>query len=251
MEIVIVQHDITWASPDTNRQHLEEVLATAPQADLFVLAEMWPTGFAAEPKDVAEQDGASLEWMKCMARKHDAAIAGSIATEEDGKYYNRLYFVKPDGNVEYYDKHHLFSYAGEDKRYTCGNRRVVVEWRGVRFMLAVCYDLRFPVWSRNRDDYDALLYVASWPSSRIEAWSTLLKARAIENQSYVIGVNRVGKDPNCEYAGASALIDPYGRPIAECDNNKECLAKATLDMEALQAFRKKFPVLRDRDEFKL
>ena len=251
MEIVIVQHDITWASPDTNRQHLEEVLARAPQADLFVLAEMWPTGFAAEPKDVAEQDGASLEWMKCMARKHDAAIAGSIATEEDGKYYNRLYFVKPDGNVEYYDKHHLFSYAGEDKRYTCGNRRVVVEWRGVRFMLAVCYDLRFPVWSRNRDDYDALLYVASWPSSRIEAWSTLLKARAIENQSYVIGVNRVGKDPNCEYAGASALIDPYGHPIAECDNNKECLAKATLDMEALQAFRKKFPVLRDRDEFKL
>ena len=251
MEIVIVQHDITWASPDTNRQHLEEVLATAPQADLFVLAEMWPTGFAAEPKDIAERDSASLVWMQRMAKKHDAAIAGSIAVEENGNFYNRLYFVKPDGNVQYYDKHHLFSYAGEDKRYTCGNRRVVVEWRGVRFMLAVCYDLRFPVWSRNRDDYDALLYVASWPSSRIEAWSTLLKARAIENQSYVIGVNRVGKDPNCEYAGASALIDPYGRPIAKCDNNKECLTKATLDMEALQAFRKKFPVLRDRDEFKL
>jgi len=251
MQIVIVQHDITWASPDTNRRHLEEVLDTAPQADLIVLAEMWSTGFAAEPKDVAEQDGASLEWMKCMACKHDAAIAGSIAVEEEGKFYNRLYFVKPDGNVAYYDKHHLFSYAGEDKHYTCGNRRVVVEWRGVRFMLAVCYDLRFPVWTRNRGDYDALLYMASWPTSRAEVWSTLLKARAIENQCYVVGVNRVGKDPNCEYAGASAAIDPYGRVMEECEKNQECVVKATLNMEALRAFRQKFPVLRDGDEFKL
>ena len=247
MEIVIIQHDITWASPNANKQHLEEVLARAPQADLYVLTEMWSTGFAIEPESVAERDGKSLLWMQQMARKHDAAVAGSIVVEEDGKFYNRLYFVKPDGKVEHYDKHHLFTYGGEDKHFTRGEKRVVVEWRGVRFLLEVCYDLRFPVWSRNRGDYDALLYVASWPTSRVEAWNTLLRARAIENQCYTIGVNRIGKDPNCEYCGGSAVIDPYGRTLAACENNKEGWAQAHIDMEALEAFRKKFPVLRDAD----
>ena len=166
-------------------------------------------------------------------------------------FYNRLYFVRPDGSVEHYDKRHLFTYGGEDKHFTRGNRRVVVAWRGVRLLLEVCYDLRFPVWSRNRGDYDAALYVASWPKSRVEAWSTLLRARAIENQCYVVGVNRIGEDPNCEYCGCSAIIDPYGRTLAECERDKECLAEAELDMEALRAFRAKFPVLRDADRLRI
>lgn len=251
MRIAILQHDIVWASPADNMRHLEGLLDKAPEADLYVVAEMWATGFSTDPTGMAEGHRASLEWMACVARSHNAAVAGSIAMEENGQYRNRFYFVKPDGVTQYYDKRHLFAYGGEDKHFTRGEQRVVVEWLGVRFLLEVCYDLRFPVWSRNRGDYDAALYVASWPSSRIEAWDTLLKARAIENQCYVIGVNRVGKDPNCEYAGASAIIDAYGRQIAKCDNNEECVAKATLDVEALQAFRQKFPVLRDRDEFKL
>ncbi len=251
MKTVIIQHDIVWASPNENRQHLQEMLETAPQADLYVLAEMWSTGFATKPEGVAEPDGASLEWMRQMARKRNAAIAGSIAVEEGGKFYNRLYFVKPDGEVEHYDKHHLFTYGGEDKQFTRGNHRVVVEWQGVRLLLAVCYDLRFPVWSRNLGDYDALLYVASWPTSRVEAWRALLRARAIENQCYVVAVNRVGSDPNCTYCGGSAIIDPYGHTIAECADNQEGLEQAQIDMEALQAFRKKFPVLNDGDKFKM
>jgi len=249
MKIVIIQHDIVWASPHENRQHLTDVLENAPQADLYVLAEMWSTGFATNPEGVAERDGASLEWMRQMARKRNAAIAGSLAVEEDGKYYNRLYFVKPSGEEEHYDKRHLFTYSGEDKQFTRGSRRVVAEWRGVRFLLAVCYDLRFPVWSRNLGDYDALLYVASWPTSRVEAWRALLRARAIENQCYVAAVNRVGSDPSCTYCGGSALIDPYGHTIAECADNQEGLEQAQIDMEALQAFRKKFPVLNDGDKF--
>ena len=251
MKVTILQHDIEWANPEKNRQRLEEMIDRKPGADLYVLTEMWSTGFATEPEDIAERDGASLLWMQRLARQHDAALAGSIAVEEEGRFYNRLYFVRPDGSFEHYDKRHLFTYGGEDKHFTRGERRVVVEWRGVRLLLEVCYDLRFPVWSRNHGDYDTALYVASWPKSRVEAWSTLLRARAIENQCYVVGVNRIGEDPNCEYCGGSAIIDPYGRTLAECERDKECCAEAELDMEALEAFRKKFPVLRDGDRLRI
>ena len=251
MKVTILQHNIVWARPEENRQRLEQQIDRQPGADLYVLAEMWPTGFATEPEDIAERDETSLRWMQQTAQRHNAALAGSIAVEEDGKFYNRLYFVRPDGSMEHYDKRHLFTYAGEDKHFTRGNRRVVVAWRGVRLLLEVCYDLRFPVWSRNRRDYDAALYVASWPRSRVEAWSTLLRARAIENQCYVVGVNRIGEDPNCEYCGCSAIIDPYGRTLAECERDQECLAEAELDMEALRAFRAKFPVLQDADRLRI
>ena len=252
MRVRILQHDIVWGDPEANRRQLEEQIDAHPNADLYVLPEMWPTGFVTDPEDVAEPaTGPSFNWMAETAQRHNAAIAGSLAVREDGRYYNRFYFVSPDGWWCHYDKRHLFGYGGEDKHYTPGDRRMVVEWRGVRFLLAVCYDLRFPVWTRNHKAYDAILYVANWPTARIEAWNTLLRARAIENQCYVVGVNRVGSDPNCTYCGCSAIIDAYGRTIAECDKDKVMSVEACLDMDALEAFRRKFPVLDDTDRLKI
>ena len=217
MKVIILQTDICWANPEANRVHLDEMLDAQSGADLYVFPEMFSTGFCTQPEGVAEPaDSETLQWMKRKAKEKDCALAGSIAVEEEGKYYNRFYFVTPDGQVRWYNKKHLFTYGGEDKHYTPGNERVVASFRGVRFLLEVCYDLRFPVWSRNRGDYDAILYVASWPTPRVEAWKALLRARAIENQCYVIAVNRTGKDPYCDYCGGSAVIDPYGHTLAAC-----------------------------------
>ena len=159
--------------------------------------------------------------------------------------------VHPDGQVQWYDKKHLFTYGGEHKSFTAGAERVIVNFRGVRILLQVCYDLRFPVWARNRKDYDMILYVASWPTPRVDAWNILLRARAIENQCYVVAVNRVGEDPACQYCGGSAVIDPYGHTLAACEDNKSCTAEATIDMDVLEAFRKKFPVLDDADPYQI
>ncbi len=247
MRITLLQTDISWNSPARNTRKAEQMIQTA-DADIFVLPEMFSTGFATQPAGIAERNGESLRWMKRMAQETDAALVGSIATEDtDGQFYNRLYFVKPNGETIVYDKRHLFSYAGENRSYSAGSERVTTEWRGVRFLLQVCYDLRFPVWSRNREDYDCALYVANWPTSRIEAWNTLLKARAIENQCYVCGVNRVGRDLACDYSGGTQLIDPYGRVVARCEDGKEDFISEELNMEKLRAFREKFPVLKDRD----
>ena len=248
MKVTILQRDIEWANPSLNVLRTEEAINRNAGADLYVLPEMFSTGFCTQPEGIAEScDSDTLKWMKRKAAEIDAAIAGSIAVEQDGKYYNRFYFVKPDGSVTYYDKKHLFTYGGEHLRFTAGEKRVVVEWRGVRILLEVCYDLRFPIWARNRGDYDMILYVASWPTPRVAAWSSLLVARAIENQCYVAGVNRVGTDPACEYCGGSVIIDPYGLTIASCADNTECEATAEVDMVALEAFREKFPVLKDAD----
>lgn len=254
MKLTILQRDIVWGDPAANAARLEETLGQLPEADLYVLPEMFSTGFATLPEGIAEEgpEPPSLLWMKRMAAAKNAAIAGSIALHTtDGLYRNRFYFVKPDGSVAHYDKHHLFTYGGEHLRYSAGGERTVVEWRGVRVLLQVCYDLRFPLWGRNRGDYDLALYVASWPASRSHAWSTLLRARAIENQCYVAGVNRIGSDPACLYCGASAIIDPYGLVAADCAENTECHASANIDMEALRAFRKKFPVLDDADDYEV
>lgn len=248
MKVSIIQHDIVWGNPAENRLRLRQRIQANPGADLYVLAEMWSTGFATEPEGIAECDEASLQWMRDTARQQNAAIAGSLALKRDGRFYNRLYFVKPDGSFVTYDKRHLFSYGGEDRHYEHGNERVVAEWRGVRFLLTVCYDLRFPVWMRCHKDYDAIICVANWPTVRMLAWDTLLRARAIENQCYVIGVNRVGKDPACEYCGGSAVIHPYGHAVAACERDKECSAEASVDMEGLRKFRMKFPVLEDADQ---
>lgn len=256
MIITLLQQDIVWGNPSANQKAAEGAMLAADKSDLYVLPEMWSTGFATEPEGIAESDGSSLNWMKQMANRLDAAVAGSIATEIDGKYYNRFYFVKPandgsDNEIEYYDKHHLFTYSGEHLRYTAGERRVVVEWRGWRFLLQVCYDLRFPVFARNcaegPDAYDVALYVASWPTSRRAPWDTLLRARAIENQCYVCGVDRTGDDPACHYNGGTAIIDAYGNTVAACPDGEVSAIRVELDMDKLAAFRKKFPVLSDRD----
>lgn len=248
MRVTILQRNIEWANPVLNIQRADEAISRNAGADLYVLPEMFSTGFCTQPEGIAESsDSDTLRWMQRKAAEMNAAIAGSVAIEQEGRYYNRFYFVKPDGSVAHYDKKHLFTYGGEHLRFTAGEERVVVEWRGVRILLEVCYDLRFPIWARNRDDYDMILYVASWPTPRVAAWSALLVARAIENQCYVAGVNRVGTDPACEYCGGSVVIDPYGKHIATCADGVECEATAEVDMAALEAFREKFPVLRDAD----
>lgn len=250
MKIVILQTDICWANPVENRKRADEILERYGEADLIVLPEMFSTGFCTQPRGIAEpSDSETLQWMKSKAAERNCAIAGSVAVEEDGKYYNRFYFVHPDGKIQYYNKKHLFTYGGEHKQFTPGTERVIVSYRGVRFLMQICYDLRFPVWSRNRGDYDVAIYVASWPVPRIEAWKALLRARAIENQCYVVAVNRVGDDPNCKYCGGSAVIDPYGTTVIACEDNLACGAEAVIDLDVLDEFRKKFPVLDDADTF--
>lgn len=251
MKITLLQRDIAWADPEENRRRCERAIKALGPADLIVLPEMFSTGFATSPAGIAEKEPCqSLRWMQEIAQERGCAVAGSVALETEGRFVNRFYFVKPDTTFVFYDKHHLFTYSGEDKSYTAGQERVIVEHCGVRIRLLVCYDLRFPVWCRN-NGYDLALFVASWPTSRVDAWTTLLKARAIENQCYVVGVNRTGKDPACAYCGCSMAADPYGKVIADCGRDAECAAEAEIDMEKLAAFRKKFPVLNDADAFTL
>lgn len=249
MKVTLLQQDIAWADPKSNIAAARKAILANGGSDLYILPEMWSTGFTTIPDGIAESDDSeSLHFMLEMARESRAAICGSLAVKssEDGTYRNRFYFVKPDGSVAFYDKHHLFTYSGEHLSYHPGNERVTVEWKGIRFRLLVCYDLRFPQWARNQEDYDVLIYVASWPTSRVEAWKTLLKARAIENQCYVLGVNRVGADPSCEYCGGTSFVDPYG--FAElCPDGEVSAITREIDLPALEAFREKFPVLKDRD----
>lgn len=252
MKILLLQMDLAWNSPGKNRDRVDELVEASPKSDLIVLPEMFTTGFCTSPKGIAEKAGAdTLAWMQKTAREKSAAVAGSVATEKDGKYYNRFYFVKPDGGFSTYDKRHLFSFAGEDKEYTPGSERVIVEYGGVRILLQVCYDLRFPVFARNRGDYDMILYVANWPVPRIEAWNTLVRARAIENVCYVAAVNRVGSDPYCQYNGGTVLLDYVAKEISSARRGREEAAWGEIDMEALRGFRKKFPALDDADDFNL
>ena len=198
MKITMIQSAPTWADAEASLARVEQMIAVAPTADVYVLPEMFATGFCMQPERIAQPEGGTiLSAMKRLSAHYGAAIVGSVAVADGEKSYNRMYFVRPDGTVDRYDKRHLFTYSGEHEHYARGESRCIVEFRGVRFLLQVCYDLRFPVWSRNRGDYDAIIYIASWPVARISAWDTLLPARAIENQCYVVGVNRVGDDPAC------------------------------------------------------
>ena len=255
MKVTLVQTDIKWSDPSANYHEAEQLMEQAERSDLYVLPEMWTTGFIMEPEGTAEESDNAIgtvetfRWMRLMAKKYDAAIAGSVAVKiPDGTFRNRFYFVTPDDEC-FYDKRHLFRYGGEDKYYTGGEERTIVTWRGVRFLLQICYDLRFPVFSRNRKDYDVAIYVANWPDSRRRVWDTLLKARALENQCYVMGVNRVGDDPHCHYDGGTVVIDAYGRTTVQADDDVQQTVTASLDMEKLHAFRQKFPVLADGDDF--
>lgn len=252
MKIVQIQLNVSWADPEANIRRIESLLGRVEDADLVILPEMFTTGFVTTPDGLAEESPCrALEWMKEYAARADSAVCGSVALHEDGSYYNRLYFVSPDGNYAYYDKHHLFTYSGEHRTFTAGKERCIVEWCGIRFMLAVCYDLRFPVWLRNCGDYDAIICVASWPKPRRKAWDTLVRARAIENQCYFAAVNRVGLDPYCEYSGGTAFIDPCGETLSFVPDFEEGVSESELDMEALEEFRAKFPVLEDADVFEI
>jgi predicted amidohydrolase len=252
MKTALVQLDIVWAKPEINCNHISELLETIPQVDLVVLPEMFSTGFATKPEGIAEDEpSTSLEWMKKSAVGMDCAIAGSIALKTDEGYFNRFYFVKPDGDLITYDKRHLFTYGGEHLTFKPRNERVIIEWRGVRILPIICYDLRFPVWSRYRGDYDMMICVASWSIPRRYHWDALIRARAIENQCYVAAVNRIGTDPSREYDGGTAFIDPYGQPIALCSDNKEEVIICETDLQILEKYRKKFPALGDRDNFSI
>ena len=251
MTVTALQTDIVWNDIPHNLTTAEQLIKDSAGADLYVLPEMFSTGFAPQPEGIAEPEGGeAFQWMMRMAKDTQAAITGSVAVcTSEGDYRNRMYFVKTDGTYTYYDKHHLFTYARENEYYTAGNQSVIVEWKGVKILLQVCYDLRFPCFSRNtpQTPYDLCIYVASWPQSRRAVWDILLKARAIENQCYVIGVNRVGDDPSCHYNGGTTIINPYGKVDAIAPDDAIASITTPLDLARLHAFRQKFPVLNDAD----
>lgn len=254
LRVTLVQSMLHWEDAAANRTMLGARLAALKGAtDLVVLPEMFTTGFTMRSAELAEEmNGPTALWMREQARSLDAALYGSAIIQDQGQCFNRGLFVKPDGEVAVYDKRHLFRFASETDHYSAGRERVVVQWRGWRLLLQVCFDLRFPVFARNRGDYDAILYVANWPEARRFPWSQLLIARAIENQCYAAGVNRVGMDgKGIHYSGDSALIDPRGAVIASIEPSREGVATATLAWEELDDFRKKFPVALEADDFGL
>ena len=252
MDIILIQADLVWRSPDANFGHMEDMLAKSRKADLIVLPEMFPTGFVTDPAMVERQTGDdALRWMQKMARIKNAAIVGSVAVADEEHFYNRCFFVRPNGSFEAYDKRHLFAIGGENRSYVAGNKRVIVEWAGFRILMQICYDLRFPVFSRNRGDYDMAIYVANWPDVRRQVWDNLLKARAIENVSYVAGVNRIGRDHACRYDGGTAFVGFRGEVMCVAEDRKENMLSVHADIEALREFRRKFPMLEDADDFEL
>lgn len=250
--IALVQEDLVWENPEANRSRISRRLDSLGHVDVVVLPEMFSTGFSMNPEGLSENmDGPTVEWMKRMAKESQAVITGSLIIEEDGAFFNRLIWAEPDGVLKYYDKRHRFSYAGEDEHYTAGKLRPTWEYKGWKIRPQVCYDLRFPVWSRNDDDYDLLLYVANWPERRSYPWKTLLKARAIENMSFVIGVNRTGEDGNgIAYSGDSAVISPLGEPIAQAEPGAGVLIQKISKSELIEV-RERFQFLADRDDFRV
>lgn len=257
MRIALIQTDIAWCNPEVNIARAEALIASSEPADLYVLPEMWSTGFVIEAQDVAqpEEQCQALQWMVTTAANRNCAISGSLVISEDGKYYNRHYFVTPEGIAARYDKHHLFRLGGETKRFTAGQQRVIVEWQGIKFLLQTCYDIRFPIFARNSVvdgvyNYDAIIYIASFPSPRMAAWRTLSAARAIENECYVIAVNRTGDDIYCNYNGGSVVWDSFGGSIAEA-GERECIIIADIDIDELRLRRRRFPTLIDADLFSI
>lgn len=250
LTITLVQCELVWESPAENRTHIETLVTQERgKTDLIVLPEMFTTGFSMNAVANAEAPGGDTEqWLRTLARQLDCAISGSIAVNSNGRVFNRMLFATPDG-ITHYDKRHLFRMAGEHKRYAAGEDRVCVDWRGWRLLLQVCYDLRFPVFSRNRNDYDLALYVANWPSPRRDHWRSLLKARAIENQACLVGVNRVGEDAKgWSYSGDSLAFDAKGSLLADLEASA-CVKRVTFDARALLDYREKFPCHLDADEF--
>lgn len=262
LSVTTIQTHLQWEDKFANLRMLKEkIIAIPQQTEVVILPEMFSTGFSMYPQALAEQmDGDTVTWMKAVASQKKIILTGSVIIEEDGHYFNRLIWMLPDGNCGYYDKRHLFAYAAEDERYTAGKKRVIASVKGWKINLQVCYDLRFPVWVRQKNyprqdgaatlpEYDLIIYVANWPESRNHAWKTLLQARAIENQCYVAGVNRVGNDGNGIYhSGDSMIIDPLGETLYT-QSHKEDVFTTVLHKEKLEAVRKQFPFLKDADRF--
>lgn len=255
LRLTLLQSDLAWQDAERNRVLLEQQLdGLAASTDLVILPEMFTSAFALGSGAIAETpDGPTLAWMREQARRLDAALTGSIAVMDDGKRYNRLYFVTPDGRVLYYDKRHLFRMLGEHERYAAGRDKLLLTWRGWRILPLVCYDLRFPVWCRSTPQaaWDLMIVVANWPAPRAQHWRTLLQARAIENLGYVAGVNRVGRDGNgLDYAGYSAVVDAQGQELLQAGST-EGVFHCDITRSALEDWRKRFPAFMDADSFTL
>lgn len=259
LSVTTIQADLQWEDKATNLHFFEDCFKQLPSgAELVVLPEMFSTGFSMQPEKLAEtMDGATIQWMRAAAKMHRMVLTGSLIIEDQGSYYNRLIWMLPNGEMGYYDKRHLFGFAGEDQHYQPGDKRVIASLKGWRIHLQVCYDLRFPVWARQQPseaaapEYDVLLYVANWPERRSAAWNALLRARAIENQCYVVGVNRVGSDGNqIHHCGDSQVINPLGE-ILYHSTNEISVHTQLLDKEVLHDARSRFPFWKDADSFRL
>lgn len=251
LSLSLVQSDLVWHDPEANRRTFEDLMNKAEEEiNLFVLPETFATGFTMTPSEVAEpSDGPTVQWMLTQAHQRKAAICGSLAVREEDDYFNRFYFAHPDGQLDTYDKYHPYTPSGEARVYTRGTEIKTIEFRGWRIRPIVCYDLRFPVFTRNTDPYDLLLCVANWPQPRIQAWNALLRARAIENMAFSVGVNRTGRDAyRIQYTGASAAYDMLGNEMLYLDTNTT-QGQLTLDKQRLYDTRKKLPFLEDRDDF--
>jgi predicted amidohydrolase len=252
MNISVIQPDVFWEDKSHNLNHLEDIISTHnSKTDIIILPEMFNTGFSMNPQILAESpDGNTFNWMMETSRKGNFGLCGSFIVKVSDLYFNRWIFTTPENEFWYYDKRHLFTMGGEKDSFSAGNERLVFRFRGVRINPYICYDLRFPVWSRNRNDADLIIYAANWPESRSEVWKTLLRARAIENQCYVAGANRIGTDGNMvKYCGDSLIADPWGKIIASAKEYEECSISADLSMNDLADFRKNFPVTADADNF--
>ncbi|HKP32551.1 MAG TPA: amidohydrolase [Chitinophagaceae bacterium] len=259
LTITIVQPDLQWEDKASNLKMFEEVITSLKQkTELVVLPEMFSTGFSMKPELLAEKmDGESVQWMKRVASENKIILTGSLIISEGENYFNRLIWMLPNGQFGYYDKRHCFAFAGEDEHYAPGNKRLIAQVKGWKINLQVCYDLRFPVWARQQPtesgeiEYDLLVYVANWPQRRAHAWKTLLQARAIENQCFVVGVNRVGNDGNNIYhSGDSMVIDPLGEVLYHQADKADTFT-ITLDLQKLEEVRSKFPFWKDADNFEL
>ncbi|MBN1820526.1 MAG: amidohydrolase [Prolixibacteraceae bacterium] len=251
LKITIVQFDILWEDPLGNLQKLDSLLKGLGETDLIILPEMFTSGFSMNPSALFEfMDGNSVQWMKNKSRDLNTAITGSLIIKDQGKMYNRALFITPDGKTEYYDKRHLYTMGDEHNHYIAGKNKLIVEYKGWKVCPLICYDLRFPVWSRNQEDYDILIYMANWPSPRHHVWKNLLAARAIENQSYCFGVNRIGSDgTGLNYLGDSAMIDAKG--FGHFLGSEEKIHSFKISFSGLHNFRKKFPLLQDKDSFEI
>jgi len=253
MKVALIQSALVWENPEANRIYFEEKINTiTEEINLIVLPEMFTTGFTMQPTNVAEpMNGKTVLWMQSLAKAKNCAITGSVVIEENSNFYNRMLFVFPSGEVQHYDKRHLFTLAGEEKVYSRGTQKLIVDYLGWKICPFVCYDLRFPVFSRNVENYDLLIYVASWPKTRTKAWDTLLTARAIENMSYTIGVNRIGEDINgYEYIGHSQVLDCLGDYVLPPEES-EGVFITTLNKSYLTEVREKLNFLNDKDSFEI